>query len=73
MPAHLIYSNQKNNKEDATMTNTEYVEWMNAKAAKMTLEELKEAEFLNNMADRWQWHERVWATILAREIRWREA
>lgn len=53
------------------MTNSEYVELMNNKAIKMTLEELKEAEFLNNMVDRWQWHERVWATILSREIRWR--
>lgn len=53
------------------MTNSEYVEWMENRAKGMTLEELKEAEFLNNMADRWQWHERVWATILAREIRWR--
>ena len=50
------------------MTNSEYVEWMENRAKKMTLEELKEAEFLNNMADRWQWHERVWADILSREI-----
>ena len=62
---------KKRGKEDKTMSNSEYVELMNNKAKKMNLEELKEAEFLNNMADRWQWHERVWATILAREIRWR--
>lgn len=53
------------------MSNSEFVAWMVEKARKMNLEELKEAEFLNNMVDRWQWRETVWATILSREIRWR--
>ena len=51
------------------MSNAEYIAWMENRAKEMNLEELEEAEFLNNMADRWQWHERVWADILSREIR----
>ena len=50
------------------MSNAEYIAWMENRAKEMNLEELEEAEFLNNMADRWQWHERVWADILSREI-----
>ena len=53
------------------MTNEEYIAWMEKRAKEMTLEELKEAEFLNNMVDYWQWDERVWAEILEQEIRLR--
>ena len=71
-PGFVCYNiDKKRGKEDKTMSNSEYVAWMEDKARKMNLEELKEAEFLNNMADHWQWDERVWATILSREIRWR--
>ena len=51
------------------MSNEEYIAWMENKAKEMSLEELEEAEFLNNMADHWQWDEKVWADILSREIR----
>ena len=65
----MLYSNQKKGKERKTMmSNEEYIAWMEKRAKEMSLEELEEAEFLNNMADRWQWYERVWADILSHEI-----
>lgn len=50
------------------MTNAEYINWMENRAKEMTLEQLKDAQFMNNMVDRWQWSDRVWADILSREI-----
>ena len=64
----MLYFNQKKGKEIKTMSNAEYINWMENRAKEMTLEQLKDAQFMNNMVDRWQWSDRVWADILSREI-----
>ena len=64
----MLYFNQKKGKEIKTMTNAEYINWMENRAKNMTLDQLKDAQFMNNMVDRWQWSDKVWADILSREI-----
>lgn len=44
-------------------------ETMAKRAREMTLEELKEARFLNSMADRWTPEEWAWDAILADELK----
>lgn len=46
------------------MTYTE----MTAKAAKMTTEQLKDAQFINNMIDRWQTEDRLWNAAITSEL-----
>lgn len=43
-------------------------EEMKAKAAKMTDQELKDAQFINNMIDRWQEDDRRWNAVIISEM-----
>ena len=43
-------------------------EEMIAKAAKMTDQELKDAQFINNMIDRWQEDDRRWNAVIVSEM-----
>ena len=43
-------------------------EEMTAKAAKMTTEQLKDAQFINNMIDRWQEDDRRWNYVITSEL-----
>lgn len=47
------------------MTNYER---MTARAKEMTLEQLEDAKFMNNMIDRWSSEDYAWDTILFNEI-----
>lgn len=43
-------------------------EEMKAKAEKMTDQELKDAQFINNMIDRWQEDDRRWNAVIVSEM-----
>jgi hypothetical protein len=63
----MLYSNQKK-KERNTKMYAYDTEAMAKRAREMTIKELKEARFLNSMADRWTPEEWAWDTILADEL-----
>jgi hypothetical protein len=67
----MLYFNQKKREREDKKMYAYDTETMAKRAREMTLEELKEARFLNSMADRWTPEEWAWDAILADELKGR--